>query len=159
MKPQGVTVLNFDHSFLNVVNWKRAVRLIIKGKAVILEAADDILSNAEQTFLMEMPRVIKLVKYVKGVYRAKVTFTKTNVMLRDKRTCVYCGSKKHPTIDHIVPVSAGGQSTWTNCVVACHDCNSEKADRSLKDCGFTLRYQPYQPSLTQFLAMKLNVSY
>ena len=159
MNQKGVIVLNFDHSFLNYVNWKRACRLVIKGKAVILEAADEILSNAEQTFLMEMPKVIKLVKYVKGVYRAKVTFTKANVILRDKRTCLYCGSKKHITVDHIIPVSEGGKSDWLNCCAACFSCNSKKSNKSLKESGLVLKYQPYQPTLSQFLAMKLNVSY
>lgn len=77
--------------------------------------------------------------------RRVMQFSRRNLARRDRLTCQYCGSRPGPqqlTMDHVVPKSKGGQSTWTNCVLSCLDCNSKKADKPLEEVGMQLRMRP-----------------
>lgn len=97
--------------------------------------------------VIRVPEVITLKEYSKTPNRA-VPFSRRNLFLRDKCTCQYCGVKLKTidvTIDHIVPRSRGGLTTWENCVVACIKCNSKKADRLLKDAKMKLLSIPERP--------------
>uniref|UniRef100_UPI0025CE8147 HNH endonuclease n=1 Tax=Algoriphagus sp. TaxID=1872435 RepID=UPI0025CE8147 len=71
---------------------------------------------------------------------------------RDNGECQYCGSKRHLTIDHVVPRSKGGKTNWMNLVTACHRCNVNKGDKSPEQAGLTLKNQPFRPTLSYFLA-------
>jgi hypothetical protein len=97
-----------------------------------------------------VPRSVELVRYVyaRWFYEAtgRVPYSKTGVLRRDHGRCAYCGLPA-TTIDHIVPRSRGGRSTWLNCVAACVDCNCHKGDRGLKEAGLTLIHRPFVPSL------------
>ncbi len=84
-------VLNGDYTFLNTINWKRAVCLVIKGKSEVVKYSDVVLRTVNGEF-MRMPLVIKLIKIIRSIYKSHVPFTKKNVMIRDKYICVYCGS-------------------------------------------------------------------
>ena len=73
---------------------------------------------------------------------AAVTFSRRNIFKRDRYVCQYCGSQpgsEELTIDHVVPRSQGGVSSWTNCVLACMTCNKRKADRTPEQAGMMLR--------------------
>jgi 5-methylcytosine-specific restriction endonuclease McrA len=94
-----------------------------------------------------LPEVIVLSDFNKTVSR-KVPFTRQNLYKRDAYTCQYCGTQpgsKNLSIDHVVPKSKGGISTWTNCVLSCLKCNHKKGDRTLKESGMQLRRQPEAP--------------
>ena len=74
-------VLNGDYSFLNVVNWKRAICLIIKGKTEVLKYSDTEIRNGVGTTIMKIPLVMRLIKFIRTIYRNKVPFSKNNVFI------------------------------------------------------------------------------
>ena len=96
---------------------------------------------------IRIPEVVVLQRYDR-LPLAAVTFSRRNVAKRDHSTCQYCGAQpgvEELTIDHIVPRSQGGQSSWTNCVAACVSCNARKADRTPEQAGMRLRKSPARP--------------
>jgi hypothetical protein len=100
--------------------------------------------------LMHFPAIIKMRYYV-GRKITKLLFSRKAVLKRDRYTCQYCTKAfKIGTIDHIIPRSLGGQSTFTNCVAACFPCNKKKADKPLESTNMRLITMPVQPSSHQF---------
>ena len=96
---------------------------------------------------MRVPEVVCLSRYDRLPGTA-VTFSRRNVAKRDHHTCQYCGAQpgwEQVTIDHVVPRSQGGASSWTNCVAACVACNARKADRTPEQAGMRLRSHPARP--------------
>jgi len=149
-------VLNTDYTFLNTVSWRRAVCLMVKGKVEVLKYTDRVVSNAERTVQMKIPAVIKLIKIIRSLYRNRVPFSKRNVMVRDGFACAYCGSTIALTIEHILPVSRGGKSTFENCVAACTKCNSRKGNRTPSEAKMYLKKQPYAPTIAEFIKMRME---
>ncbi|MBL1209349.1 HNH endonuclease [Geminocystis sp. GBBB08] len=135
-----VLVLNASYEPLNITNWKRAVVLLMKGKAEQLEHEDIFLYP---TF--PLPSVIRLRHYVKVPYK-DIPLTRKNIFERDKNTCQYCSYKGDQlTIDHVTPRSRGGADTWENLVAACVRCNIKKGNRTPKEAQMTLHKQPRKP--------------
>ena len=98
-------------------------------------------------FQLRVPEVVTLTKYDRLPTNA-VTFSRRNVFKRDRFMCQYCGAQpgsEELTIDHVVPRAQGGTSTWANCVLACIDCNSRKADRTPEQARMPLRSTPVRP--------------
>jgi 5-methylcytosine-specific restriction endonuclease McrA len=96
---------------------------------------------------LRVPEVVCLARFDRLPGQA-VTFSRRNVAKRDHHTCQYCGSQpgwETITIDHVVPRSQGGVSSWTNCVAACEPCNARKADRTPEQAGMRLRRRPARP--------------
>jgi 5-methylcytosine-specific restriction endonuclease McrA len=96
---------------------------------------------------LRVPEVISLTHYDRLPSTA-VTFSRRNVAKRDHYTCQYCGAQpggESITIDHVLPRSQGGTSSWTNCVAACEACNARKADRTPEQAGLRLRKRPLRP--------------
>jgi 5-methylcytosine-specific restriction endonuclease McrA len=96
---------------------------------------------------VRVPEVVCLSRYDRLPGTA-VTFSRRNVAKRDHHTCQYCGAQpgwEQVTIDHVVPRSQGGASSWTNCVAACVACNARKADRTPEQAGMRLRSRPARP--------------
>lgn len=154
---ERVILLNADHTFLRFIDWKRSICLILKGKVEVLEATDKLISNITKTIQIAVPKVIKLLNFVKGVYKTKVTFSKRNLFIRDKKRCVYCGSPDSLTVDHVFPASRGGKTNFTNCVSACQKCNNKKGDRTPEEANMKLPYKPYVPSVS--VLMKIRYTY
>jgi len=148
---ESVLVLNADYSHLAVVGWRRAIALVVKGKAEVVEHYDRLISNAEGTVRMRLPKVLKLLYYVQRVMHHKVTYSKRNVLLRDGYRCAYCGARGPLTIDHVLPRSRGGKTSFENTVACCPDCNSKKGDRTPEKAGMRLRKKPYTPSIYQII--------
>jgi 5-methylcytosine-specific restriction endonuclease McrA len=97
---------------------------------------------------LRVPEVIVLAEYDR-LPSAAVSFSRRNVFKRDHWTCQYCGvqpGSEELTIDHVVPRSQGGTSTWDNCVLACIDCNKQKADRTPHQAGMKLKKPPLSPT-------------
>lgn len=104
---------------------------------------------------IRVPEVIVLSVYA-DVPDRKLVFSRANVYKRDRYTCQYCGKRpdiKELTIEHIVPRSKGGPSSWTNCVLACFECNSKKANKSLVESGLKLRCRPTKPDWSPSLVL------
>ena len=150
-----VAVLNSDFTFINFISWERAMTLIHKGKAEAIKYADDFIRSFSGVF--RIPLVLKLVKLARLVYKKHVPFSKRAVFIRDDFTCAYCGErcKDHPTLDHVIPQSRGGLSTWENTVCACRKCNARKGSMSTKEAHMHLRFKPFQPTIQEFLQKRL----
>jgi len=148
-----VLVLNATYEPLNVVSIRRAVILLLKEKAEIVEAAEAWL-HAEQLAL-PCPLVIRLVYYVRIPRHFSLPLSRRTILARDFYTCQYCNqqfSRASLTIDHIVPRSRGGETRWENVVAACGPCNRRKGDRTPQEAGMPLQREPRRP---RYLALTL----
>jgi len=145
-----VLVLNLTYEPLAFVALRRAMSLVLRGRAEVVEATGRVLRSAR--FVYEAPRVIRLRSLVRqrwGVYH--VPFSRKALMVRDDFTCQYCGdSPASLTLDHIVPLSRGGSTSWLNTVAACPRCNARKGNRTPDEVGMRLRRAPFQPRLFGF---------
>jgi 5-methylcytosine-specific restriction endonuclease McrA len=149
-------LLNADYSFLSLVHWKRAVCLLVKGKAEVIRDSPATIRRASGEEL-RIPAVMRLVKLIRTIYRAGVAFTKRNVLVRDGFRCAYCGShKERLSIDHIMPRSRGGRTSFENCVAACKGCNLRKGGRTPSEAGMYLKTRPVRPTVSEFLRLKLQ---
>jgi 5-methylcytosine-specific restriction endonuclease McrA len=148
-----VLVLNATYEPLNVVSLRRAVLLLLKEKAEIVEAAEAWL-HSEQIAL-PIPLVIRLVYYVRIPRRFSLPLSRRTVLARDHYTCQYCGErlpKAKLTIDHVTPRSRGGETRWENIVTACGPCNRRKGDRTPDEARMPIQRQPRRP---RYLALTL----
>jgi 5-methylcytosine-specific restriction endonuclease McrA len=144
-RPTGSRVLLLNATFepLAIVTARRAVVLMLTGKAECVQAALEGAFHSE-SLTIAAPSVMRLSRYVRVPYRRPVPMTRAGVLRRDGRRCAYC-ARRADTIDHVVPRSRGGAHTWENCVAACRTCNSRKADRLLDELGWSLRVTPVAP--------------
>ncbi len=167
----NVIVLNADNTYIGSITWQASIILLYKGKVEMVKATDRVVSNVTKSVEFIVPKVVRLIRFVKQVYKkSNVPYSKRAVFIRDKYKCQFCGvqlEKKYCTVDHIVPKALGGLSTWENCCTSCSECNNLKGDLPLgkgnalvvKDSsGVThhlrLRRPPQRPSVGDFLRMK-----
>jgi 5-methylcytosine-specific restriction endonuclease McrA len=150
-------LLNGDYSYLCLVNWKKAMRLVVSDKVKVLKYSDRIIRGVGKVF--RAPAVLVLTKVVRAIYRGKVPFSKKNVLVRDRFTCVYCAkSGKSMTIDHVIPKSKGGKTNFDNCVACCKKCNNQKGIRLPSEARMHLLKRPYQPTISEFIRIRLEKS-
>lgn len=149
-----VLVLNQDYSPLTVCSVQRAFILMFLKKAdLITEIKDKKLRTISQTF--PFPSIIQVKYYINIPYKG-VVMSRNNIFKRDGGKCQYCGTNKDLTLDHVIPRSKGGKSTWTNLVTACKKCNSRKSDYTLEKVGMKLSKPPVKPSYISFLRMNTS---
>jgi 5-methylcytosine-specific restriction endonuclease McrA len=148
MKPlDQYRTLLLDNSYrpVKIISWTRALTLDYQDKVTIVETYDRVVRSPSHEFVL--PAVIALKQYLR--YRPlKVRYSKRNIFLRDGYCCQYCGDmfpKHELTIDHVLPKSRGGRSTWENVTTACERCNHAKGDRMPKEAGMVLLTQPERP--------------
>lgn len=147
----NVLVLNASFEPLSVVSIQRALILLLKEKAEVVEAAQAVLRSERMT--VPVPLVIRLVYYVRIPYPISLPISRRALLVRDRYTCQYCGSqpgRQDLTIDHIVPKSKGGATTWENVVAACRRCNGKKGNKTPAEAGMKLLAEPARP---QYFAM------
>lgn len=140
-----VLVLNATYEPLTFVSLKRAVILLMKEKAEIVEEAIERKMRAEKIKLAR-PLVIRLISYVAIPRWTNIPLTRRTLFARDNNTCQYCGANDQLTIDHVLPRSQGGKTEWLNVVAACAPCNRKKANRLPAQAGMKLRTKPFKPS-------------
>ena len=147
-----VLVLNLNYVPLNICNVRRAVILVGKGKAELLENHRGQLRTVSS--LVDVPSIIRLVYLVKKPFLPR-KLSKKEVFLRDKFTCQYCG-KKAPdlTLDHVVPRRQQGSHTWENVVAACSRCNMRKAGRTPTEANMLLNTVPRAPDPNPYLILQ-----
>ncbi len=144
-----VLVLNQDYSALTICSVAKAFLLVYLKKAdLISESQTENLRSITQSF--PLPTVIRLHKYVYLPYRG-VMLTRQNIFRRDGHQCQYCGTSTDLTLDHVLPKSRSGKSSWDNLTTACKRCNSRKGDFTPEEAGMTLRQRPYKPSFIMFI--------
>jgi 5-methylcytosine-specific restriction endonuclease McrA len=154
---QQILLLNADYSYINSVSWQKAICLVVKGKVEVLKYSKRVIQNFDGSVVMKIPAVMKLVKIIRTLYRTRVPFSKRNILIRDSFICGYCGIKsKKMTIDHIIPRSKGGKSTFENCVASCKKCNSKKGSKTPREAKMFLRIKPTQPTIYEFMNIKLK---
>lgn len=126
---------------LSAVQWKEAILYMYHDKCTVLEWYDDWVVRSP-SWETNVPAVIILKEYLRRSRNPR--FSKANLYLRDQYTCQYCNTtypKSQLTTDHVLPVSRGGKTSWTNCVCACNPCNSRKGNR----IDIKPKYKPYSP--------------
>jgi len=146
-----VLVLNATYEPLNVCSLRRACVLVLKDKAEIVEVSGRPLRTASSTF--PHPAVIRLVSYVRVPQLYARRITRKAVFARDGFRCQYCGNGGRLTVDHVVPRSRGGPSSWENSVTSCAPCNLRKADRLPHEAGMQLRSKPRAPAPGLFITL------
>lgn len=154
-RPRGrdggrVLVLNATYEPINVCTVRRAAVLLLKEKAEIVERAAWEL-RSEHT-LMPRPVVIRLVHYVNVPRNAeRRRITRRAVFARDGWACQYCGSRSSLTVDHVIPRSKGGDSSWENIVASCAPCNRRKGDLLPRQANMHPRRPPVRPHSSVFI--------
>lgn len=139
----SVLVLNADLGPLHRVSLRHAIRMLCREVAEVQEAEPDIRYGRWGG----LPTVVRLVRYVvtKWRYSTGPGWSRRGVMARDGKKCAYC-SAGASTIDHVIPQSRGGRSTWENTVAACDRCNQNKANRTPAEANMALLFKPHAPS-------------
>jgi 5-methylcytosine-specific restriction endonuclease McrA len=151
-----VLVLNSSYEPLNVCTVRRAVVLLLKEKAEMLETGSRHLHSESMT--LPQPLVIRLVTYVRGPRdNTRRRITRRAVFARDSWTCQYCGRTSHLTVDHVLPRSRGGRSVWDNIVTSCAPCNRRKGDRTPVEVDMHPHRKPKAPGPTVFIRVAAPV--
>ena len=138
-----VLVLNANYEPLNVCTTKRAVGLMMTGKAELLLDGRGAIRTASSSY--PRPSIVRLSYMVQRPY-PRVKLSKREIFRRDKFACQYCGEHSSTlTIDHVMPRHRGGCHTWENLVTACPTCNRRKGGRTPQEAAMRLRTQPVEP--------------
>ena len=139
-----ILVLNYSFEPLHFCNARKALIMVMSGRAEQLESDGYMVRSPSVTF--PLPTVIRVLKMIKRRSRKNISFSKKNILRRDNYTCQYCGQQNLPlTVDHIIPKSRGGTTTWTNVVVACKPCNLNKGNQTITEAGMKLYKKPSKP--------------
>jgi len=166
---QLTMVLDESWLAIHTVSVRHALRLLSTGAArgVVPESSEtlDFLSWMDLEVAsgdyairsvrksVRVPEVIVLTRY-RGVPMRTPSFSRRNLMRRDRHQCQYCGVKPgihELSIDHVMPRSRGGRSTWENCVLACRRCNRKKRNRTPSQAGMNLMREPRVPRWSPFV--------
>lgn len=142
-------VLNAGFEPLAVVSFKRALVLVMNGKASVIarDEAHPVFGSSRE---WDRPSVILLSRYVRLPNGRSVPVSRRGVLRRDAQRCGYCGTHAS-TIDHVLPRSRGGADSWENLVACCLRCNNTKGDRTPQEMGWSMRVQPRAPHGTAWL--------
>lgn len=139
-----VLVLDFSLQPISIRSARRALTLVVKGRAIVQEDA-----GYEVCKGIMFPSVIRLKEYRYIPVQIQIVSRK-NVLLRDRNICQYCAKKfstAELTLDHIMPRSRGGKDSWSNLVACCQKCNRFKADRTPEEAGMMLLHKPRPASI------------
>ena len=132
---------------LSTISWEEAIKFMVLEKATVLETYDDWVVHSAN-WETQVPAVMILREYEKR--KTAIRYSKHNVFLRDGYTCQYCGddvSRKTATLDHVLPVSHGGKTTFENTVCACATCNANKGN----DKKIVPKHKPVKPTYYQLV--------
>jgi 5-methylcytosine-specific restriction endonuclease McrA len=147
----GCLALNASFEPLTMVPMRRALRLVIDGKAEVVECDAERVVRSERLTLPR-PIVIRLTKFIHVPRRFRRQVTNTFLFARDRYRCQYCGRsvielkpREGLTRDHLIPLSRGGTNDWSNVVTACASCNTRKANRLPEEIGMHPLSQPVEP--------------
>ena len=145
------SVVVFSRNYLPIsrVNIRRAIALLILGKAEALDLASEIWFVKSPNFVIAVPQHIRLtIASTERIWKVPPV-NRREVLKRDNHRCQYCGSNKHLTLDHVIPVSKGGEHKWNNVVTACEPCNQRKRDSASAHAGLRTPHEAGMPLLTK----------
>ncbi len=140
----SVLLLNATYEPMRVLPLRRALALVLAGKAEMVKAGDGEIRSASDSF--PVPAVIRLLYFVKLPFTGKVPLNRRALSVRDEGCCQVAGCRRSgATVDHVVPRSRGGDHRWENVVLMCRQHNKAKSDRLLSELGWELKRQPKAP--------------
>jgi 5-methylcytosine-specific restriction endonuclease McrA len=143
---EPVLVLNANFAPINICTTRRAIVLILTGKASLVINGRGYIQTVSKTF--QRPSIIRLGEMIKRP-RPRVSLNRREILRRDSFTCQYCGTRVGTmTLDHVYPKHLGGEHSWDNLVTACSACNHRKGGRTLAQAGMRLLSIPHEPSLS-----------
>ena len=154
-----VLKLNQSYEPIEIINWKRAIKLVIKEKAEIIKEYDGKYLNSSGSSYC-MPAVIRLNNSFRRP-RKRIKFNRKNIISRDRYRCQYCGKKYQSselTLDHVIPRAQGGTTCWENIVACCTECNDKKRDRTPGEANMKLKKYPSRPDWTPMAIISLSRS-
>lgn len=154
MSDYDVLLLNANYEPLNVCNIRRAVTLILVGKAEVLQGSDKSYQTSESARLA--PSVVRM-RYQVRRPMPQLRLSRHSILARDSHTCQYCGATKDLTIDHVKPRWMGGLNTWDNLVTCCRKCNLKKGDKTPTQARMNLARQPRRPQYVPYLSLQKYV--
>ena len=138
---------------MKIISWQRAMCMTLLEKVNVIATYDwEIRSGINREGIVgkfPAPAVVSLKHVTKNLPR-RIRFSRQHIYARDNKTCQYCGEKfplNKLTLDHVIPKSAGGRTSWTNIVAACIDCNTTKADMTPQQAGMKLLSKPIYPGI------------
>jgi 5-methylcytosine-specific restriction endonuclease McrA len=137
-----VLVLNASYEPVNICAARRALVLILKGVASPEEHGTAHLHSARQA--VRIPSVIRLLEYRRIPHQSR-SLSRKNILMRDRYTCQYCHKvlpSNELTLDHVIPRSRAGETSWENLVACCHSCNNRKGNRTPDEAGMRLARMP-----------------
>jgi 5-methylcytosine-specific restriction endonuclease McrA len=140
---------------LSTIGWEEAIRYMVSEKATVLEWYDDWVVHSER-WSTPVPAVMILKEYQKK--KTSVRYSKHNVFLRDGYACQYCGTevnRKTATLDHILPTSHGGTTSWLNTCCSCSDCNARKGNNK----KIVPKSKPFVPTYFQLAEKRKKLSW
>jgi 5-methylcytosine-specific restriction endonuclease McrA len=148
---QEVLVLNSNYEPLNVCTMRRAMALVLLGKAEVLHHREVPLRTARGNH--NAPSILKM-RYPVRRPIPELRLSRHSILARDNYTCQYCGIRgKDLTIDHVVPRWAGGPHTWDNLVACCRRCNLKKGDKTPQQAHMKLSRRPKRPHFIPYLSL------
>ncbi len=139
---EPVLVLNATFEPINVTAVRRAMVLLLKGVAQAEEVHPNEVHSSARAH--RVPSVIRLLAY-RHIPQQSRALSRKNILLRDRNTCQFCGCvfpSSELTLDHVLPRSRGGRSSWENLVASCYRCNNTKGDRTPEEAGLRLARRP-----------------
>lgn len=157
MSPMFKKVLLLSSSYEPIAfcDMKKAITLMFLEKAEVVEMRDgEWIKCISMNY--KCPSIIRLRSNNRHA-KPKIQLNRKNIMKRDNFKCMYCGSTSELTIDHIVPKSKGGKTTWENLVTACNPCNNRKDNKDLHEAGLMLRTVPKMPNRITFLRQEVRM--
>lgn len=155
---ENIAVLKLDSAFkpIEVVSWQEAIVLTWLNKAYAVEFSNKWVHSATQSF--QVPSVIVLFRYIDEKFFT-LPCTRKNILVRDEYKCQYCAQnfrEANLTIDHVIPKSKGGCSTWDNVVAACKPCNQKKRDYLVENAPVSLIRKPKKPSYRSIIKKRIG---
>jgi len=152
-----VLLLNATYEPLRVITWQRAICLLTLGKVEVVEETDREIRSV--SFVIRLPSVVRLLRLIRP-RRREVKFSRQNIYLRDNFRCQYCGvrvSSQELNLDHVIPRSLGGQTTWENIVTCCVPCNARKGGSTPEAVGMRPISRPVRPNRLPGLSITINM--
>lgn len=150
---ETVLLLNASFEPLRVISWQRAVCMMFTGKVEVVEEYDHHIRSV--SIVIRAPAVVRLLRYV-HISRRTPPLSRTNVLARDHYQCQYCAkhlSSREATLDHVIPRSRGGRTTWLNLVCCCGQCNRKKGGRTPREAHMKLKREPRAPDWLPVLSI------
>ena len=151
-----VLLLNSSFEPLKIISWQRAVTMFFTGKIEVVENYDHNIRSV--SVVIRAPAVVRLLRFVK-MGRKSPPLCRSNVLARDNFQCQYCArqlTSREATLDHVLPRSRGGRTSWENIVCCCATCNRRKGGRTPAEARMQLLSKPVKPEWLPVLTIRLN---